>query len=134
MLPGIEEDLSEGYEIEEQPSLVWKLNGNNDQIRGTVDEIEAVRQAAFCILNTERYEYMIYPWDYGVELEDLFGEPLSYVLPELKRRIAEALTQDDRITGIRDFLFDTSKRGIVNAVFTIETIYGEIQAEKEVGF
>lgn len=134
MLPGIEEDLSEGYEIEEQPSLVWKLNGNNDQIRGTVDEIEAVRQAAFCILNTERYEYMIYSWDYGVELEDLFGEPLSYVLPELKRRIAEALTQDDRITGIRDFLFDTSKRGIVNAVFTIETIYGEIQAEKEVGF
>lgn len=134
MLPGIEEDLSEGYEIEEQPSLVWKLNGNNDQIRGTVDEIEAVRQAAFCILNTERYEYMIYSWDYGVELEDLFGEPLSYVLPELKRRIAEALTQDDRITGIRDFLFDTSKSGIVNAVFTIETIYGEIQAEKEVGF
>lgn len=134
MLPGIEEDLSEGYEIEEQPSLVWKLNGNNDQIRGTVDEIEAVRQAAFCILNTERYEYMIYSWDYGVELEDLFGEPLSYVLPELKRRIAEALTQDDRITGVRDFLFDTSKRGIVNAVFTIETIYGEIQTEKEVGF
>lgn len=133
MLPGIEEDLSEGYEIEEQPSLVWKLNGNNDQIRGTVDEIEAVRQAAFCILNTERYEYMIYSWDYGVELEDLFGEPLSYVLPELKRRIAEALTQDDRITGVRDFLFDTSKRGTVNAAFTIETIYGEIQAEKEVG-
>lgn len=134
MLPGIEEDLSEGYEIEEQPSLVWKLNGNNDQIGGTVDEIEAVRQAAFCILNTERYEYMIYSWDYGVELEDLFGEPLSYVLPELKRRIAEALTQDDRITGVKDFLFDTGKRGTVNAAFTIETIYGEIQAEKEVGF
>lgn len=134
MLPGTEEDLSEGFETEEEPSLVWKLNGNNDQIRGTVDEIEAVRQAAFCILNTERYEYMIYSWDYGVELEDLFGEPLSYVLPELKRRIAEALTQDDRITGVKDFLFDTSKRGIVNAAFTIETIYGEIQAEKEVGF
>ena len=119
MLPGIEEDLSEGYEIEEEPSLVWKLNENNNRIRGTEDGIDAVRQAIFCILNTERYECIIYSWEYGVELKDLFGEPLSYILPELKRRIEDALTQDDRIAS-------------VNAIFTVETIYGETQAEKEV--
>ena len=93
---------------------------------------EAVRQAVYCILNTERYEYLIYPWEYGVELESLFGEPLSYVLPELKRRIEDALTQDDRIVGVGDFVFDTSQKGAVNAIFTIETIYGEMQAEKGV--
>jgi phage baseplate assembly protein W len=132
MLPGIEEDLSEGYEIEEEPSLVWKLNENNNRIRGTEDGIDAVRQAIFCILNTERYECIIYSWEYGVELKDLFGEPLSYILPELKRRIEDALTQDDRIASVRDFVFDTSQRGAVNAIFTVETIYGETQAEKEV--
>lgn len=132
MLPGIEEDLSEGYEIEEEPSLVWKLNENSNHIRGIADGIEAVQQAVYCILNTERYENLIYSWEYGVELESLFGEPLSYILPELKRRIEEALTQDDRIVGVRDFVFDTSQRGTVNAIFTIETIYGEMQTEKGV--
>lgn len=132
MLPGIEEDLSEGYEIEEGASLAWRLNENNGRVCGMVDEIEAVRQAVYCILNTERYEYIIYSWEYGVEFDDLFGEPLSYALPELKRRIAEALTQDNRIAGVRDFVFDADRRGIISAAFTIETIYGEIKAGKEV--
>lgn len=132
MLPGIEDDLSEGYEIGEEPSLVWKLNRKSEHVRGETEGIEAVQQAVYCILNTERYEYLIYPWEYGVELQDLFQEPLSYVLPELKRRITEALTQDDRIIDVGDFTFDTSRRGSVNAAFTIRTIYGEMQVEKEV--
>ena len=132
MLPELDIDLSEDYEEEEEPSKVWKLDTLSGHIRGTVDGIEAVQQAVYCILNTERYETLIYSWDYGVEFMDLFGKPLGYVMPELIRRVEEALEQDDRISGVSDFIFDRSKKGVVGMAFIVHTVYGEIYAEKEV--
>ena len=132
MLPAIEDDLTEDYEVETQPSFIWKLDAENGRISGTADGKESIRQAIYCILNTERYDSMIHSWDYGVELKDLFGEPLGYVLPELKRRITEALLQDDRIQTVDNFVFDTKKKGVVAVSFTVGTNYGEVSAEKEV--
>ena len=83
------------------------------------------------ILNIERYEHLIYSWDYGIELIDLFGQPIPFVLPELKRRITEALTQDSRIQSVDAFSFETNK-GKVHASFTVNTIFGDIEAEKVV--
>lgn len=131
MLP-VSEDLSENYEEEVMPSLTWKLDSETMTMEGTVDGIDSVKQAILCILNTERYEYLIYSWNYGVELVELLGEPISYAVPELKRRIAEALEQDDRINGIRDFQFDTSNQGTVLVSFVAETIFGTLGIEKEV--
>ena len=42
-------------------------------------------KVVFNILNTERYQYIIYSWNYGIELIDLYGQPVSYVIPELKK-------------------------------------------------
>ena len=53
------------------PSLTWKIWTGKKQVRGTVDEWEAMEQAVHKILQTERYRYAIYDWNYGVELEDL---------------------------------------------------------------
>ena len=92
-----------------------------------------MRCAVYCILNTERYETLIYSWDYGVEFVDLIGSPLNYAMTELARRAEEALTQDDRIMGVSDFVFDTGQKGIVHMSFIIHTAYGEMFAEKEVG-
>lgn len=131
MLP-VSEDLSENYEEEVMPSLTWKLDSETMTLEGTVDGIDSVKQAILCILNTERYEYLIYSWNYGVELVELLGEPISYAVPELKRRIAEALEQDDRINGIRDFQFDISNQGTVLVSFIVETIFGTSGIEKEV--
>lgn len=131
MLP-VSEDLSENYEEEVMPSLTWKLDSETMTLEGTVDGIDSVKQAILCILNTERYEYLIYSWNYGVELVELLGEPISYAVPELKRRIAEALEQDDRINGIRDFQFDISNQGTVLVSFIVETIFGTLGIEKEV--
>lgn len=131
MLP-VSEDLSENYEEEVMPSLTWKLDSEAMTLEGTVDGIDSVKQAILCILNTERYEYLIYSWNYGVELVELLGEPISYAVPELKRRIAEALEQDDRINGIRDFQFDISNQGTVLVSFIVETIFGTSGIEKEV--
>ncbi len=132
MIPALEDDLSEDYEVEMEPSLTWKLNANNGHIRGTVDQTDAVSQAIYCILNTESYDTLVYSWDFGVELKDLYGEPLGYVLPELERRITEALIQDDRIESVGDFQFDTSRKGVVAVSFSVESSVGKVQGETEV--
>ena len=73
-----------------------------------------------------------YSWDYGIELQDLFGEPVTYVCPELERRISEALLWDDRIEDVDDFRFDFPQKGIVHVSFTAHTIFGDVRAEREV--
>lgn len=60
----------------------------------------------------------------------MYGEPVTWVCPELERRISEALAVDERITGVTDFKFDLTVKGVVHAYFTVKTIYGDIKAEK----
>jgi len=131
MLPAVNDDLQKDFEIEEETSHTYKLDLDNSTIAGYVDDLEAMKQAIYLILNIERYEYLIYSWNYGIELADLFGQPTSFVLPELKRRITEALVQDSRILGVDNFSFETNK-GKVHATFTVHTIFGDVEAEKVV--
>lgn len=132
MIPEVNDGLIADFdETIEQPSKTYKLNTVKNRIVGYIDEIEALKQAIFLILNIERYDYIIYSWNYGVELSDLFGKPIPFVLPEIKRRVTEALVQDDRIDSVDTFKFVVNK-GKVLATFTVHSIYGEIEAEKEV--
>lgn len=119
------------FEIKIQPSKTYKVDFKKNDIRGFTDEVEAIKQAIVFILNTERYEYLIYSWNYGIELNDLFGEPVSYVYPELKRRIKEALLQDDRIKSVDNFSF-SNKDNEVTTHFTVNTIFGDIEVTKVV--
>lgn len=132
MIPSTVGFLAQDFEIEEQPSLTHKMDLNGDSVRGFVDEQEAMKQAIFRILNTERYQFIIYPWYYGIETIDLYGEPVTYVCPELERRITEALLIDTRIISVTDFEFDLEVKGVVHTMFTVNTIYGEIKADKGV--
>lgn len=131
MLPAVNDDLQKDFNIEEETSYTYKLNLDESTIAGFVDGLEAMKQAIYLILNIERYEYLIYSWNYGIELNDLYGQPIPFVLPELKRRITEALTQDSRILGVDNFSFETNK-GKVHATFTVHTIFGDVEAEKVV--
>lgn len=105
--------------------------GTTERISGYTDELEAVKQAIYLILNTERYQYIIYSWDYGVELFDLLGKPMPYVISEIPRRIKDALTQDNRIEDVVDFTFE-KKRNKLYTTFTVVTIYGDISTNLEV--
>lgn len=134
MIPSVNTALLQSFKIVEQPTHTYKMNVNDDYVRGYADGIEAMKQAIYKILLTERYRYIIYSWNYGIETEDLFGEPVSYVCPELKRRITEALLWDKRIESVDDFRFDTTKRGIVAVSFTAHTVFGSIEAKREVNF
>lgn len=132
MIPGKNGFLIEDFELEEQPSQTDKMHLLQKVINGFTDGRDAIEQAIYMILNTERYQYMIYPRYYGVELEDLFGEPVTYVCPELERRITEALTQDERIISTDAFSFDTDQKRVVKVSFTAHTVNGDITAERAV--
>lgn len=49
-------------------SRTWKLNTGAGTIAGTADEKDAMMQAIYLILSTERYQYLIYGWDYGIDV------------------------------------------------------------------
>lgn len=103
------------------PTKDYRLDG--EHITGTCEELEELRQTIFCILNTERYRYPVYSWNYGIDLMDLYGKPADYVMSELKRRITEALKQDDRITAVEEFEFEVTGKQIL-VTFFVRTIYG----------
>jgi len=133
VLPTEDTELIEEFKIVTQPGLTWPMDLEQSRMKsGKVDGLEAVEQAVYKILATERYQYPIYSWNYGVELMDLYGKPLSYVRPEAERRIREALLQDDRITAVDNFMFENGDKNSLLATFTVHTIYGELEAGKAV--
>jgi len=121
--------LNKDFEIVEQGSQTFYLDIARNAVYGYIDGQEAVKQAIYLILSTERYQYAIFSWNYGIELFDLFGKQMTYVLPELKRRITEALLQDTRIKSLENFGFKVSKNKILTT-FTAVTIFGGIPIEK----
>ena len=131
MIPQTGDDLQLDFEIETLPSLTPKINHNTLTIAGLIDQRKAVEQAVFLILNTERYQWLIHSWDYGVELHNLIGKDVEYCIPEIERRIREALLQDDRITAVENFQFELNKRKVLTT-FTVISIFGEITTTLEV--
>lgn len=115
----------DAFQVETQPGYTYKLNSDTQRVIGHVDDLAAYTQAVYKLLNTERYEHLIYSYNYGVELKELFGQPIAYVVPELERRVREAVMQDDRTVSVSDFQFDTSKFGEVAVTFKATSIYGE---------
>ena len=96
-----------GFSVSTIPSLTYAmyLDRKDDKkiFVGKVDELDAIKQSVMKILNTERYEHEIYSWDYGIELRDLRGKSITYVMSEVKERIKDALLQDDRIKSVDNF-------------------------------
>lgn len=134
MLPSSNNLLTTELIVETEPSKNYKMKFEQNSISGYVDELEAMKQVVYKILNTERYEYEIYSWNYGIELKDLIGEPVSYVVAELERRISEALLQDDRIESVDSFEYDYSKKGVVLVTFQVHTLFGTFDEEKVVNY
>ena len=131
MIPQVQDDIRQDFTFEALPSKTFRLNHNNLTVTGTIDQIQAVEQAVFLILNVERYQWLIFSWNYGVELHNLIGKDPEYCLPEIERRVREALLQDDRITAVQNFEFEVNKKQVLTT-FTVISIFGEINVEKVV--
>lgn len=90
-------DLST-IEIIPYPSRTYRLT--DDRIEGFVDGIEAMKQAVFLALSTQRFAYSIYDDSRGAELEQYIGKSFPFVKAGAGDSIEEALLQDDRIVGV----------------------------------
>lgn len=112
-----------------ETSRTYKLSG--DKIQGYVDGLEALKQAIYKVLNTERYEYPIYIFNYGIELENLIGKDPVYVQIELKRRIRECLLRDDRIAEADNFKFEFNGDQL-KCTFDVHSIFGNLTISREV--
>lgn len=116
---------------ETMPSYTYNINRNTNRISGYIDNKDAIVQAIYLILQTERYESVIYNWYYGAELDDLIGKNRNYVTSELRRMIREALLEDDRISEVTSFSFNFKDDSVL-VQFLVQTIIGGIQMEWEV--
>lgn len=115
----------------EQTSRTYYLDVEKNIISNYCDGIEAMKQTIYCILNTERFNHLIYSWNYGIEIEPLIGESITYVIPELERVINEALIQDSRVVQVSDFKFEVNKNKVI-VTFKVITTVGNIEIEKVV--
>ena len=131
MIPQQQDDIRQDFVYSILPSRTFKINLNRLTIAGTIDQVKAVEQAVLLILNTERYFWLIFSWNYGVELHNLIGKDPEYCIPEIERRIREALLQDDRITAVENFQFEVDKKK-VHTTFTVVSIYASFEVMKVV--
>lgn len=129
MIPNVAIDVDLKVTEDKETGKTYKLS--SDKIQGFANELEALQQAIYKVLSTEKYEYPIYSFSYGIELESLVGKDSTYVKIELKRRIRECLLQDERITSVDNFNFAVTA-DVILCTFDVKSIYGEITVTKEV--
>ena len=131
MIPNSRKEFGQTFIHAEETSRTYKMKETETSIVGNCDGMDAIIQAADKILSTERYQYAIYSWNYGIELADLVGMPLFYCMAELERRIKEALLMDDRIKEVKDFTFQQRGKQSLEVKFTIVSTKGTAEMEKE---
>ena len=74
---------------------------------------------------TERFAYLAYSWNYGVEVEQAIKQPdRALVEMEIERTITEALMADPRTELVRDFSFKWHADELYVS-FTIVPVIGE---------
>lgn len=109
-------------------SKTYKLNLTEGKIDAYIEGLEAIKQAVFKILETGRYQHVIYDFSYGSELSELIGRDSDYIEMELRRRIRDALTSDDRITDVTNFSF-LHEDEHVTVRFKVISIEGSFESE-----
>lgn len=119
------------FEIISEPSRTYRMDLEKKRIIGHCDGVDAVRQAVYKIIFTQRYGWLIYSWNYGIALQDLFGKPMTMVYSSLQGCITDALLQDDRITNVKDFIFEKTGRNTLHVTFVVESTEGNFESEVE---
>lgn len=141
LIPAQNDEIINDIVEVEQPSLTWKVNIDGDDgmegsIAGYTENLEALKQRIYLLLNTQRDKYKIYgETGYGVEKDDLIGMPIAYVIPEIDRRYREAIMREEPdVLSVGNFAFylDNENRGVLTVQFTVSSVYGTFTAENGV--
>lgn len=137
MIPKVDAEINEllddRVEFERvRPSLTYALNVKNERIVGKVDEVDALKQAIYKEINTEKDVYPIYT-NYGLKKKDLFGQEKRYAYMILTDRVRDCLMDDDRILDVYDFEYveDMSEKDNLCMSFSVDSVFGEFRIDNE---
>lgn len=127
LLPAFGESYENGLKIVDatvstRPTKTWRMDLNGNHINGNCDDVDALIQTMYCILNTEQGIYPIYPKWYGLKMRDLYGKQASYIFGMLVDRIRTALLIDDRVNEVTNFSYSQTGDGM-EITFDVKTIY-----------
>lgn len=131
LLPAYIEDEAELVELEEeikQPKE-YGVDFETGQLTGEIVEgKEAIKVWIWFALQTPRYRYYIYTWDYGSEFEDLIGQGYTeeYIEAEAQRMTEDCLLVNENIQSISEFAV-SMKNDTLTVSFVANTIYGDIE-------
>lgn len=131
LLPAYIEDDEELEELEEEtkPPKEYGIDFETGQLTGEIVEgKEAIKVWIWLVLQTPRYRYYIYTWDYGNEFEDLIGQGYTeeYIEAEAQRMTEDCLLVNENIQSITEFSVSMVSDTLTIS-FTANTIYGDIE-------
>lgn len=126
-----DEKTAEQLEDELEVPREFGIDFDTGQLTGRIVEgIEAIKVWCYLALRIARYHYFICSWDYGSEIEDLYGQGFSaeHIESEISRMIEECLLENGYIESatISNAKY---RNGRFRATLTIETIYGDSDSD-----
>lgn len=129
IFPMEENELENEYlNDDDQEVKEYEIDFATGQLTGRVVEgLKAILMWAWMALQTTRYRYYIYSWDYGQEFEEYIGKGYSdeHLNLEMQRIIEECLMVNEHIAGIDNYEFSKNEKGEIIISFSIMTDYGE---------
>lgn len=106
-----------------QPTRTYRIDFARGRVIGMTDGLDAVRQAVYKIIQTDRFAHVIYGGQYGRQRS---------APDEIQSYVTEALLQDDRITAVDNF--QVSYDGdTLTMRFTVTSTYGTTPIEGRIG-
>ena len=118
--------------IASQPSKTWIIDRSTMQVACMDDGLEAVRQAVEIALDVERFRWTIYSANFGSELDELVGQDEALITAEIPRLVEGALSQDDRVVQVEDYVFTRTGPNSMHVSFTVRTVYGDLIEEMQI--
>ena len=110
----------------------YKVDSYNKRIIGTTDGQPAIEQAILKNFDTERFAYVVYSKNYGIELEKYIGKDYDFIRSDLQRAIEECLLVDARIYSINNLQFTQEGLDYMSITMDIETEQGVLTTTLEV--
>ena len=110
----------------ERDCFLYDVNGRHILLSGN----PALEVWIYKALKTERFEYLAYSWQYGIELKPFIGKVMGVQerYSELQRVITECLMVNPYIRSIDSFSITPENRAeLVRVHITLTTVYGEVE-------
>jgi hypothetical protein len=118
---------------ESYPSTEWVVDFETGMNNEPLDNMDAIAQDFKFALGTERYKYPIMGKNFGVTLDDLIGRDDMFIESEIKNRIEDCLSIDDRVESIDSWKFTRLEDNGLLVEFTIHCYQGNVPMEVKIG-